>query len=614
MKTNNKGRLLRSVEFAGFAGFFVILFVYIYKVTEPAILYEKFARGIFFEPFYVGWDFFRGLVAVPGGLGDYANSFLSQWFYCNLGGAVIVTLLGMSAYLAFRWILSIFSSSRWHFVCFAPAIAIAAINSAYDHLLIYCLTAILSMLLAAIFIKAAPAKPAVRFALFVVVFAACYYMLSAGSFLFALLVVVYELTVSRKFLWSACMLSAAGVIAYLIGIGIYFLSVEDAFLENIVTAKWLSKTAIAAYWVMYGFILLTVLVAGILHGRRDENSKASSSVRVFLTAVIQAVVVIAVSTAAVWYSFDSRQKIYYKCSYLAFNKQWDALLTHVDQNRYLLGNLYCNNVYTRALCHTDKLGKRQFTYPPIPDALILSIDQEMKNNEFYVKTSDVMMELGYINNAEKNCYELIELAGNWPCAVRHLVMINLAKGKTDTAKVFLARLSDNMLQGKWARDMLKELERNPKLAGNKELQYLRSIAIDGTEDFDEEDVTKDFYCRLLAKNPKNKMAFQYMMAEYLFKGDLTKIADNIGRLDDLGYTSIPKYCKQALVIYSVQNPDKPLPAKWRPSEKAFKQSEDFLKAYTLYKDNEEVAKRALKPKFGNSYYYYFAYIVSGEKK
>ena len=55
---------------------------------------------------------------------------------------------------------------------------------------------------------------------------------------------------------------------------------------------------------------------------------------------------------------------------------------------------------------------------------------------------------------------------------------------------------------------------------------------------------------LLARNPKNRMALEYLMAYYLLKGQGGKVACNIRRLDDFNERAIPEHYGEAILIYS----------------------------------------------------------------
>jgi hypothetical protein len=54
---------------------------------------------------------------------------------------------------------------------------------------------------------------------------------------------------------------------------------------------------------------------------------------------------------------------------------------------------------------------------------------------------------------------------------------------------------------------------------------------------------------LLKRNPRNKMAFEYLMACYLVTGQVDKIVANVGKLREFGYERIPPLYEEAILIY-----------------------------------------------------------------
>ena len=49
---------------------------------------------------------------------------------------------------------------------------------------------------------------------------------------------------------------------------------------------------------------------------------------------------------------------------------------------------------------------------------------------------------------------------------------------------------------------------------------------------------------------ENRMAFEYLTAWYLLKGQLPRVVQQIERLDEFGYTEIPPLWQEAILIHS----------------------------------------------------------------
>jgi hypothetical protein len=62
------------------------------------------------------------------------------------------------------------------------------------------------------------------------------------------------------------------------------------------------------------------------------------------------------------------------------------------------------------------------------------------------------------------------------------------------------------------------------------------------------DAAETMLRQLLASNPQNQMAFEYLMAHYLLTGDLKKLAGQVGQLDNFAYATIPRRIEEALLL------------------------------------------------------------------
>ena len=118
--------------------------------------------------------------------------------------------------------------------------------------------------------------------------------------------------------------------------------------------------------------------------------------------------------------------------------------------------------------------------------------------------------------AEKFAYELLVYNNQTPFTLEMLARIYIVKQNHQTAEIFLNALEKQPFHKEYAQAILTDLH-----AGS----YTDIVTPDSVVDFDTIDFifkSNDFYARLIDKNPKNKMAFEYMMAFFL----LTKQLDN----------------------------------------------------------------------------------------
>ncbi len=620
MKDDKSGKLLNSkVAVAGGVIFFALFYLYVFRVVETSLIYQRFALNYYFPAFEMGWDFFAGFAAVPGGIVDYVGNFLSQWYYYNFAGAAVITAVAFAIFLATRKLLVAFGAAGWGFIAYLPAAAIIAMATTNDYVLLSLLAAIASLWFSFVFIKVAPESTVGRVIVFAAMFAVLYYLTVGGALVFAIIASVYELLIKRKLIIAAVYPLTAVVCVWLIGMVIFCMDARSAFLCRLELEGMITTLTKTAFYGMYGVILLSLVTAGLVHTfkrsrQRSAKVKPASRVKFFVTAAVKTAVVIAVSLAAVKLSFNHRDKVYLKSDCLARYDKWQELIELGKENSWLHGNPYFNHDHTRALYHTGRLEDQFFEYPQYAGALMLSFKGSRRKVRFFEKYSDILIEMGHVNHAEKCCYEVLQTAGEWPVAMNYLALINLAKGHPETARVYLERLSKDIVYGSKARELLAKMDKDPDLSEDEYIQHLRSIADDAEDRLKLGYGTDDFFYRLLRKNPKSKMAFQYMMASFLLTRQPQKVAENIHRLDDLGYEKLPRYYEQALVIHIGSSKTHDVPKKWLPSEAAWKKAREFDKVYLKYEKNKPLAMKMLAAEYGDSYYYYYIFQMTGTAK
>jgi hypothetical protein len=208
-------------------------------------------------------------------------------------------------------------------------------------------------------------------------------------------------------------------------------------------------------------------------------------------------------------------------------------------------------------------------------------------------------------------HEALEISGNSPYVLKRLALINIVKGKTEAAQVFLNALSKDLIFGSWAQDYLKELEADPQQENNDFIQRLRSI----TSQKDNTGIAikaDDFFTQLLYKNPRNKMAFEYMTAYFLMTRQIHKIAANLGTYKYLGYEKIPRHVEEAVVIYLIAGGKVDNFHGYTISKTTLEKTQTFDRLFVQYggKQNRDAAKVKLEKDYLGTYVFYYVFGVS----
>ena len=163
--------------------------------------------------------------------------------------------------------------------------------------------------------------------------------------------------------------------------------------------------------------------------------------------------------------------------------------------------------------------------------------------------------------------------------------------------------------------MLQRLEQDPELKNDQSIQHIRSVAPD------EDSVSfnfgaAEFFQQLLNKNPKNKLAFEYLMAVHLLTGQVDQVVENIGHLRHLGYERMPRCYEEAVLIHIGQGNTKINLYGWQLSPEIINRIKKVDKTYRLQggKQNEQGIRNSLGPDYADSYFLYYLFGTTGARR
>lgn len=613
---------------AGSIIFFVCFYLYVWLFIEPRLIYHDFVTSYMAYPaFSVDLEFLTNSLSYPGGMVEYAGGLLSQLYYFSWFGALIVTVVAWLMYIATRTLIrlsapvparpQVRTGQILKLVCYIPAVMLLMMHNRYD----IQLTAFIALLAAlwfsvayeSLFLRSSISRAAV----FLVMLALLYYIAAGGvSFVFALLVIIYELFVGRRRGLSLLFLTIA-IGAYVVLRYIFDLEAEMIYLPLLKAP--LGYDTLLIVICVYLFFPLVLFAAGLRQVKEwtsvdmpkmhaEGKSSVAKKIQWFLRSgkgkwAIEMGLPVVLVVVIIFVSFDGTRKKLIQVDYFAHHRMWPEVLETAGRIRPESYDAYCIHDIDRALYYSGRLGDEMFCYPQKLPALLLS---DKATAMIHMKRSQLFLELGYISGAEICAFEFMETSGNSPLILEQLAKIKLVKGQIKAAKVFLRALSKDLIFGHRGREMLRRLEEDPEMASDKTIQHIRSVAC-------EKDITieaDDFFRQLLDKNKNNKMAFEYMMAFYLLTGQTGKIVENIGYLNEMGYERLPQYYEEAIAMYTISSGGKNMDLHgWQLRPETIMQYQEFNTIYALSgsEHNKQNARAELVSNFGKSYFFYFVF-------
>jgi len=619
--------------------FFLLSFIYLWLVVEPHLIYYGFGTLLPNAPlFATGWPFLRDSLGQVGGPVTYAAAFLSQGYVHSWLGASIIVLAGLGLSELTRRHLVTAGLARASTLASFPAIMFFLVYSQYNHPLTNGLAVSLGLLLSLVFEGLPLRRPPARVAAGCLTAAIALWTGGGGTLLvFALLTVIHAIFVRRDWTTAVAVIPASLAIAWVLAEYVFLIPTREALM----TLTPFSESATAGLdlllkvmvFLLYGFVPLAALLVAVgksllgmrrqqAGARRKKGTGKSGGVRTThrssgvkkggawyapYARLAWAVVPIALLALGLYVSRKELRKLYVLSNCYSCEKRWDKIIELSHRLPKGRANPFVSHDILRALYHTGRLPYDMFRYPLVPEAILLTHEKQESDLTQW-KLSDIFLELGHVNMAQKLASELVATKGPLGMALEELGWIGIIKGHPDTARVYLNTLKRDLVYRGRAESLLHALDSgfDPKQAAYIETvrSYMQGekAGVTGTENVD---VT---LAALLKHNPRNKMAFEYLMACYLLTGRVDQIAENVDRLRDLGYAGIPTLYEEAILIHVGSQRRQLDLTRFPVSHETIKRYERFAQLTSaMGPQNQQAVLNSLIREFGTSYFFYYSF-------
>ncbi|NLF72745.1 MAG: hypothetical protein GX575_27230 [Candidatus Anammoximicrobium sp.] len=625
MPSLSRCRQARCLVFvAQVVGLFVAFYFYVLLRIRPELFYQQKPDVFLFDGYFCAIHLDK-----PGGPVEYASAFLSPLFAFGWLGAAVVTVLTALICLAFRLVLA---DKGGHAVFLIPAVLILMVMGRYNHPVRLCVGLAVVLALGGAYVRTGRGTPAVRLAAFVIVSGLAYYAAAGLYGVFAVLCGVVEWRVRGCRSAAVCCVLSAVAVPLVAGVWLCELNVQEAYRGMFLPAEryWLaipssallSKSLRAALLLFFPVAALTVgwrrrraclpavaLETQTPHDDRPEDAaeatwRPASGLRL---TVLSAALLVSVAVADALL-FDVSTKNLLLVASSAEREQWADVLTYARR----LPPADAWNVFqvNRALYHRGELLERMFAYPQVADS-VATLTLQSQNltataQQVPLEFGDMLFDLGRINESQHMAYEAFELFGARPGTLKRLVDLHAIKGEPDAARRFLAVLERSLLHRSWARDRLLLLDADPTLAGVVAVASRRALMVE--RDFSGKLTLEPMLAQLLERNPRNRMAFEYLMAYYLLTRQVDKLVANLRRFDDFGQTRLPRHCEEAILIHlDAAGPSGHDLGGRRIGPETRQRSVEFVQAAERFQGNATAAFAALHGGFGDSYFFFYVF-------
>jgi hypothetical protein len=420
-------------------------------------------------------------------------------------------------------------------------------------------------------------------------------------------VVIHEMF-SRKRGKASVVITSAVNAALLCSLDAWFLPLD-------MTIQWSDFTAMSGLpLVVIGFFPLSALVLAAWDRFRPVTELTLTPIGAIVRTSF---LVCCIAAAVVWLCKDPVNRDTRTIARTAFhvlNGQWEAILNEKTgaifagfPKRATALQEFMVHAVDHSLCSTGRLGDRLFAFPQAGFSVSQLLMLESTHTKGYVNwivALELAMDLGMVNVAEKLAGEIMENVGPFPDIIYRRALVQIAKGNTEAAAVYLNKLARMPYYRTEAKRLLGLLDTTEALVSEPRIASMRANM--DTTDYFLFTVSYDAMLKhLLQSNPGNKAAYDYLMTFCLLTGRLDGLAALIPAAPAYGYTELPRYWEEALCVYRAANatPALTLSSNSMLRPETVERFNEFAQA-CMQMTNDPDAEAKLAPAFGDSYYYF----------
>jgi hypothetical protein len=519
--------------------------------------------------FYLTSEFFLPFLKYAGGVADWLYALAAQAFPSQVGGAMVLTAMAAaSTALAGRCCRAV------PVLRFIPSILLVYSLNVYSDRTPIAIALLLGLGAAVVFFS----RQAQPLWLALLLLAAAYYTGGMAAAMFA--AATGGLLVARREYWKAAAVAGAALIPVF--------GVETA-------RHWVDA-------VVPSLLCLFCALAGFLRGRPPAPQR-----RWWAGVALAGLAAVAVLA----YRTNDRDRRLATLDYHTAHENWSQVLAAAEKLRTPDFNSLTRYEINLALHETHRLGDDMFRFPQSESTI-----PRLRTNTFLpymLRVTDLLLRLGRANDAEHFGNEAMILGDGDSRVLRLLADVEIAKEQPEAARKYLTILSGEAASARWASARLDLIDNPVRLAADERFQALRRrnvraddfIAVWQNPEKPDADVNRLLLDQLDA-DPSNRMAFEFLMGNYLLARDLAGARALMPRLPQTGTGRTPRHYQEAMAMYA-DAAGQPVAVDGFAIEPETLNRMAVFKRLMSQSAGRDAAMRAAWDRFRDSYFFYFVF-------
>jgi len=530
--------------------------------------------------------------------------FMQFWFSDLLSSLFIILCFWMVAFLTRKWIETLTEIRPIRTFHLIPVGLLLVLHNQYDYHFSITVALIINLTFLVLFIHWAPKQQGICSALGLTVSIFLYWITGGAFLMFTVLCGLDDLFFRKRFASGFLFLLISAVLPLAASEYVFLITLTHSYLHNLSFENPL-ELSITGY-ALPAFFLLVILITLLVKSDRIRKSIQKFTTFAYLWKWVAGTILLLFGTIllAEESSNEIKRLVFQNVRAVSENR-WTDVLESVR---------HCSNITpvvsyqtNLAFFETGKLLDSMFTHPQTNG----SIELFMNETWCYVlpeETSNMYWKLGLVNGSLHWAHEALESKGPTPDILKRLGMAYMVKGENEATKPFFLKLKYVPFRGKTADELIRLNENPTELAQDSICKYIRSCMLD--EDIISLEKPSILELELLLKrNPKNKMAFEYLIASFLLNGNSNEIWKRYSDLDTITSFKIPRHVQEALMMNAVMTPNFDLSRLRKMVDPLiYNRFVDYQQILYKYKDGKyDGAKQELKIRFGDTYWYYLMF-------
>jgi hypothetical protein len=569
------------------ASIFILSGLYFYLFGNYIFFYQENLSLFVFS-----CDYLKQFTSKPGGLLEYAGNFISQGYFNNLYGTLVLSAVFISIAIIFLKINKKLSHDRSFSLLFAALVScfLILMQTNINYLMHNNLGFFLTGLY---FLFSISSDKKISRIIVLAFFPLFFYITGAYAWIYLGMFIFYNI-LKKNVIYPICLLIIAGI-SLLLFKGVIFLQPWSELLYYPMPLKgYFSIPAIL--WLLFLFFVFYPALLDLtrLIKTRKDYSRTISFVYVLFTLLLTIFLMSRI------YSKDVAEL--FKLEKMFFARDWSGVIKH--QETWQSKNPVAEYYYNTALSESGMLCNRLFFAPQDYGAMSISIpwNSQISMNKMF-RGVYFYYSLGLINEAHRWAFESMVIQGFNPENIKLLIKTDIINGHYKVAGKYINVLKKTLHYRNWVKKYEAMLI-NPELI-NSDPELGGKTKLKPQDDFivrirnPQKNITS-----LLQSNPGNKRAFEYKMAWLMLEKNIEGIVNEMNGLPAMNYSKIPRHIEEAMLLLKANIGALPELNNLRISNETQSRFSEYLSSMTYFDRAKSQGGSGIKKELKNTFWYY----------